>query len=172
MFKHYKQSNGLFHAELPSVHWVSPQARVSLTAENAADYGYLPAENSPHEYGLWLIESGWYLQNVINATYENMVLNLVKATPATERESWPKQEQEAKAYTLDAQAATPYVDSLALNRNVPREILLSKILEKVALYEVAHSTLTGQRQAKEDALNALDRETVTHEDVFAIGWAQ
>lgn len=166
--KHYRQSNGLFHEELPAVHWVSPIKQVALTEANAAELGYAPASDTPQEYGRWLIESGFYLRE-INAAYSKAVAAMVSGTPSFERESWPKQEQEAKAQAADSSALTPYVDTLAYARGVPRELLLSKILEKVTMYEAAHAYLTGLRQAKEDVLKALDLETVTHEQVFAIG---
>lgn len=106
----------------------------------------------------------------INADYSNAIHNMVKDTPDFERESWPKQEAEAKAYSLDQSSQTPYIDTLAISRGVPRELLLAKILEKVSLYEVAHAHLTGLRQAKEDALKALPADC-TIEDIEAITWA-
>lgn len=105
----------------------------------------------------------------INADYSNAIHNMVKDTPDFERESWPKQEAEAKAYSLDQSSQTPYIDTLAISRGIPREMLLAKILEKVSLYEVAHAHLTGLRQAKEDALKALPADC-TIEDIEAITW--
>lgn len=165
--QNYRQSNGLFHETLPEFHHLSPHSKAALTAENAGQYGYEPAENYPHEYGVWLVESGVYITKINNA-YIAAVASMVKDTPDFERESWPKQEAEAKAYNADGNALTPYVDTLAASRGIPRALLLTKILEKVALYEAAHAYLTGLRQAKEDAIYALDIAVVTHEDVLAI----
>lgn len=165
--KVYRQTNGVFHCTLPEYHWLSPVNKVALTEQNALEYGYEPAENYPIEYGTWLIESGTWLTE-INQAYTKAVADMVRDTPDFERESWPKQELEAKAYSADSNAPTPYVDTLAAARGIPRAVLLGRILEKVALYETAHAYLTGLRQAKEDALNALDLATVTHEQVFAI----
>lgn len=106
----------------------------------------------------------------INADYSSAIHNMVRDTPDFERESWPKQEAEAKAYSLDQSSQTPYIDTLAISRGTPRELLLAKILEKVSLYEVAHAHLTGLRQAKEDALKALPADC-TIEDIEAITWA-
>lgn len=106
----------------------------------------------------------------INADYSNAIYNMVSDTPDFERESWPKQEAEAKAHSLDQSSQTPYIDTLAISRGIPRELLLAKILEKVSLYEVAHAHLTGLRQAKEDALKALPADC-TIEDIEAITWA-
>jgi len=54
--KHYRQSNGLFHANLPEFHWLSPINKVPLTKQNASEYGYEPAENYPEEYAVWLVD--------------------------------------------------------------------------------------------------------------------
>lgn len=164
---HYRQTNGTFHATLPDFHWISPINKVLLTEQNASEYGYELATEHPHEYGVWLIESGTWLVE-INQAYTQAVYAIVQGTPELERDSWIKQELEARAYSASNTAPTPYVDTLATARGIPRALLLTKILEKVALYETAHAYLTGLRQAKEDALNALDLETLTHEQVFAI----
>lgn len=165
--KHYWQDIGTFHVSLPEFYYLEQRKSIPLTPQNAGDYGYFPAESHPHEYGVWLIESGTWLAE-INQAYTKAVADMVRDTPDFERESWPKQELEAKAYSASNTAPTPYVDTLATARGIPRAVLLGRILEKVALYETAHAYLTGLRQAKEDALNALDLATVTHEDVFAI----
>lgn len=107
---------------------------------------------------------------LINADYSTAIHDMVKDTPDFERESWPKQEAEAKAFSIEQSSQTPYIDKLALSRGIPREILLTKVLEKVSLYEEAHAHLTGIRQAKEDALKALP-EDCTLEDIEAITWA-
>ena len=99
----------------------------------------------------------------LNTQYEELVYNLIKDTPPSERESWYKQEREAEAYSANNNAATPYVDELAINRNVPRGFLLERILLKVQAYTVAHGTLTGKRQAIEDILLALPEETTAEE---------
>lgn len=105
----------------------------------------------------------------INANYEEVIGELVKETPGHERESWFKQEIEAKSFSVDASSKTPYIDILANSRGIPREILLMKVLEKVSHYESAHARLTGIRQAKEDEVKALS-EDCTLEDINAIKW--
>ena len=167
MFKHYRQSNGVFHETLPEFHWLSPIQKISLNESNASTYGYFPATNFPNEYGAWLIQSGVFLSE-INKEYESAVAKLVADTPNFERESWPKQETEARNWVLDNNSATPYVDILAATRGVPREALIAKIIEKADMYKYAHAYLTGLRQAAEKNLSMLDPLTSTHEDVIAI----
>ncbi len=53
---HYKQTNGIFHAQLPEFHWLSPISKVQLTEQNASEYGYELAENHPEEYAVWLVD--------------------------------------------------------------------------------------------------------------------
>jgi hypothetical protein len=105
----------------------------------------------------------------INLNYSETIREMVKDTPDFERESWSKQEQEAKSYIADPLSNTPYVDALSSSRGISREILLSKIIEKVTLYEYAHAYFTGLRQAKEDALKAMPHDC-TLEDIQAVTW--
>lgn len=168
---HYRQTNGIFHASLPDFYWLSPINKVLLTEQNALEYGYEPAINFPQEYGVWLIESGIWLAE-INKAYSQAVAALVADVPEEEQKGWGRQEAEARAYVLDSNASTPYVDGLVASRSaydpISKPDLVNRILAKVALYEAAHSYLTGLRQGKEKALEALDPETVTHVEVFAI----
>lgn len=88
----------------------------------------------------------------INNDYENEIAQLTIGIPATERETWIKQEQEARAYTIDSNTPTPFLDSLASQRGVPKDYLVSKIIEKADLFAVAVGALTGARQKAEDEL--------------------
>jgi len=157
---------------LPEIHWISPHRAVALKdADGAAmpdieAYGYVQSISRDDAADLLApIQIA-----IINADYERAVEALVADTPLPEREGWYKQEAEARAWSIDQQSGTPYVDGLAVARGVPREFLLSRILDKVALYEAAHAALTGKRQALEDAVKALPQgHTVA--DLLAISWS-
>lgn len=157
---------------LPNVHWISPTRGVALKSddgspivENVEKYGYVQAiQRDDAAYMLKDIQL-----KIINNKYSELVKGLVDGTPDSERESWPKQELEAKAWSLNNSAQTPYIDGLAESRGVDRVWLIGKINEKVALYESAHSKLTGFRQSLEDAIKALP-EGHTVSDLIAIDW--
>lgn len=162
--------NGPF--ELPDMHWLSPGCAVALKDADGKPvagiegYGYVQAiSRDDAAANLVPIQIA-----IINHDYVQAVHALVADTPPPERESWYKQEAEARAWAVNSQSLTPYIDGLAAARGIPREYLLSRVLDKVALYEAAHAALTGKRQALEDALKALP-EGHTVADVLAVSWS-
>ncbi len=88
----------------------------------------------------------------INSEYEQAIAELSKGIPNTERETWGKQELEAKAYSLDSTSEIPFLKALADQRGIPLELLVQKVLEKSQLYSLAVGTYTGIRQSKEKEL--------------------
>ncbi|MDD3452553.1 hypothetical protein [Sulfurimonas sp.] len=90
----------------------------------------------------------------INREYETAIAQLIQGTPESEKNTWSKQEAEARAYIADHTASTPLIDGIATARGVDRVYLIGKIIEKADAYTVAIAQLTGARQAKEDQLNA------------------
>lgn len=88
----------------------------------------------------------------INTWYEAEVAKLTKGVPNTEISTWGKQEAEARAYLLDQNASTPFIDNLVNTRGVIKEYLVGKIIEKADAYAMAVGVLTGERQRREDEL--------------------
>lgn len=107
----------------------------------------------------------------INSKYEEVISNIVKDTPNYERESWFKQEIEAKSWKDNQEAETPYINSLATSRGIDRELLISRILNNVEHYTHIHAYYTGIRQAKEDAIIALPADC-SIEDILAINFIE
>ncbi len=91
---------------------------------------------------------------MINKDYEDKVNALTIETPDAEVKTWSEQKMEAKAYILDNTTLTPLIDSIAITRGVPKELLVTKILEKADIYANAVGILTGERQRLEDLINA------------------
>lgn len=89
--------------------------------------------------------------------------------PESEVLSWPKQEQEARAFTANASAATPLLDALAAARGITKAELAARVIAKADLFAGISGAIIGKRQALEDALNALPA-TATAADVAAIQW--
>ncbi|WP_299395988.1 hypothetical protein [uncultured Desulfovibrio sp.] len=100
----------------------------------------------------------------INAAYESAIAALTATYPASERESFYKQESEALAWTTDPESETPFVDALATGRQMDKAELMQRIIAKAVLFSPASGYLTGQRQRYEDMLE--DAETL--EEVAAI----
>lgn len=84
------------------------------------------------------------------STFNTGVSELVKGIPETERESWSKQEYEAKNVLADSSFPAPYLEQLALSRglNETKEELAAKVMGNVAIYELAHAKLLGEYQKK------------------------
>lgn len=90
-----------------------------------------------------------YVLKDINKEYEDAVRNLTIDTPDSEKQTWLKQESEARAYLSDTMAFTPLIDAMCETRNCTKEYMVNKIIEKADAYAVAIGRLTGLRQKQE-----------------------
>ncbi len=90
-----------------------------------------------------------YLLSKANADFETAISSLTSSVPTSEMSTWTKQEQEARAYLLDSNAPTPFIDAICLARECDKSYLVGKIIEKANAYAVAVGTLTGIRQKLE-----------------------
>lgn len=90
------------------------------------------------------------LLEVTAKKFSEEVAELVKGIPETERESWSKQEYEAKNVLADPSFQAPYLEQLALSRglNESKVELAGKVMNNVAVYELAHAKLLGEYQKK------------------------
>ena len=90
-----------------------------------------------------------YALKDINKEYEDAVRNLTIDTPDSEKQTWLKQESEARAYKNDNTTPTPLIDVMCETRKCTKEYIVNKIIEKADAYAVAIGRLTGLRQVKE-----------------------
>lgn len=90
-----------------------------------------------------------YILKDINKEYEDAVRKLTIDTPDSEKQTWLKQESEARAYLSNDMALTPLIDAVCETRKCTKEYIVNKIIEKADAYAVAIGRLTGLRQAKE-----------------------
>lgn len=102
----------------------------------------------------------------INSKAQAFVNDLAKydETPPFERDTWPKQAEEAQAWADDPSVVTPILVLIAQTRGVPLDTLRRKAYEKAMAYQQVAAIVSGQRQAYEDKLNAAE----TLEQVQAI----
>ncbi|MBN9126161.1 MAG: hypothetical protein J0I90_01040 [Nitrosospira sp.] len=88
----------------------------------------------------------------INTAYEAAVKALTAGYPEDEIASWPKQEDEARAFgTKD----TPWINSAAQARGIAPAALASLIIANADALAPLHGALTGKRQLLRDQINAL-----------------
>lgn len=100
----------------------------------------------------------------INFAYQQAIATLTPTYPDDERLTFDKQEQEARAWQADNSTSTPFVDALAVGRQMDKAELVDRIIAKADAFAIASGLLTGQRQRYEDLLDAAS----TAEDVAAI----
>ena len=117
----------------------------------------------------------------INYAYELASNAIIGEYPPTERLTWTTQEAEARAWTKDNDAPTPWIDILCSQREPEwnelspqdqqtyREEMIGKILAKADGFKQASATLTGIRQRLEDAIGAVTEDD--DETLNAIHWS-
>jgi len=92
---------------------------------------------------------------VVNDEFSKALDLITNKYPEHERLTWPQQKTEALAYKQDPNANTPLLDNMAEARNVPKDILADKIIEKAMAYETISGKAVGYRQLAEDMLNGV-----------------
>jgi len=81
--------------------------------------------------------------------------------------SWRKQEDEARAYTADNTAATPFIDAQVATRQLEtKDELVAKIIANADAYQVAYAKLLGKYQNLSNAVSIA----TTVKDVEAVVW--
>jgi hypothetical protein len=90
----------------------------------------------------------------VDAAYNAAISVISSAYPATERDSWSKQEAEARAYVANNSAATPLLSALAGARGITIADLASRVITKADSYVIVAGALIGRRQARQDVIAA------------------
>ena len=90
-----------------------------------------------------------------NAAYEGATLAITADYPQLEKDTWPTQDKESKAWLAKPDTAlTPWIDRAALTRGIDRVEYLRRTLAKAQQFEMVSSFLTGTRQKYEDQIKA------------------
>lgn len=78
------------------------------------------------------------------------------ATPygPEEREGWESQKQQARAWLADPTTPTPTITAMATARGITIEVMVTKIIENVVLYETAYGQIVGEQQRLLDLVYA------------------
>ena len=94
----------------------------------------------------------------IDASFEAAAAALVAGYPTAERLTWPVQQAEALAWEADNATPTPYLDQLAVGRQVTPEEMRALTLGAVRTFLSASPALVGKRQRLRD--EALEAKTI------------
>lgn len=103
----------------------------------------------------------------IRREYDSEMNALTSQYPASEINSWPKQESEARAYLADNAIPTPILTAIATASGTTVDLLAARVMVKAEAYSQFAGTLIGKRQA----LEAQVTDALTAADVEAISWA-
>ena len=87
-------------------------------------------------------------QSFVNSSVE------MEIVPQFEKDTWERQEAEAKAWATDHNAATPMLDVIAKLGGDDREALIRGVLKKSQLYSPLTAAVIGQRRAYAKQINA------------------
>lgn len=140
-------------------------------------YGYVTEEINRQGYQLIKIDNKWHstddsaVQAIIdsydpvpdaraeailriNEQSQTYMQAIEDEYPEFEKRTWPTQKEESEAWTLDNNALTPTLDTIALARVMDRVVLIQKTYNKVQDYAYQAATLAGKRQKIEDEIKA------------------
>jgi hypothetical protein len=91
----------------------------------------------------------------INTSYQIAVNAITAGYPENEIASWPKQEEEARAFIADNTASAPWLRSAADARGITPDELASLIVANADALAPLHGSLTGKRQKLRDMIDGL-----------------
>ncbi len=89
-----------------------------------------------------------YMLMQINRETRRALESITKPYDEHERETWYKQEEQAKKWLDDPTADTVFLDNCAIHAGVSKEDLVARIMGKVIPYEAATGIIQGKTLAK------------------------
>jgi len=85
----------------------------------------------------------------VRSYFEDIMSTIKSGIANFEEETYRTQEEEWRAWNLDPNVQTPYVDILCFRRNIDKPTLMGRIGQKVSFF----ADIQGQMHALEDAVN-------------------
>ena len=101
----------------------------------------------------------------IDDAYQAELDAAVAGYPGWERESWLRQESEARSVLM----SRPWINAAAEARGVSTSDLIDKIIAKADAFTLLHANATGKRQRLQDEITALG-DSPAQEQLNTIGW--
>lgn len=104
----------------------------------------------------------------INFEFTQVINGAIGFVGFGEMSSWDKQETEARAWVVDNNTITPFIDALLVGRgmNETKDVLVQKIIVKADAYKTFYGQMLGKLHAKQK----LIEEAETLEVLKAIEW--
>lgn len=138
----------------------------------------VPPPTAQHSWqaGVWVIDAAKVaalLERVrveararIDAAYTQAINVIAASYPETERNSWAKQEQEARAWMIDNTTAAPLLTAIAAARGTTLADICARVIANADAYAVYAGGVIGKRQA----LMLLVDAATTSTGLEAITW--
>lgn len=126
------------------------------TGEQTIDTYEIP-DPTPEELAVTVANARLAQEQVIRTEGQRRLSLLSAPYRPEERETWTFQRGEALAWQADNSAPTPFCDTIAQNRGIPRELFLPKVIENSTLFFSASAAILGQQQALLDQLSAVQQ---------------
>jgi hypothetical protein len=101
----------------------------------------------------------------IDDAYQAELDTAASGYPAWERESWLRQESEARSVLM----SRPWINAAAEARGISASDLIDKIKAKADAFNLLHASATGKRQRLQEEITALGGKP-TQEQLNAIQW--
>ena len=114
---------------------------------------WLEAGGIPEPAAPVKLSTGQKLQ-LNNAEYERATEALTAGYPQLEKDTWPTQDAESRAWLDEPDAPTPWIDRAAAVRGIGRDEYLRRTLLKARQFVIMSAWLTGRRQGYEDVIKA------------------
>ena len=136
------------------VYWCNPMARAKVEV-----IPYKPSSEHVYNGADWVLSDAAIATNLasargaklteLNAAAQGFIDAAAKTAevPEFERQSWPLQAPEAKAWGADKNADTPILNQMAASRGINPDTLKAAALRKTLIYERLVAHVAGQRQA-------------------------
>jgi len=102
----------------------------------------------------------------VDRAFTTAAAALTLGYPEAERMTWPTQQAEALAWSVDPAAPTPFLDGIAAARQIDPADMRAKTLEAVQAFMAASQVLVGTRQRLRDAVLAAETEY----QIAAVDW--
>lgn len=92
--------------------------------------------------------------NKIANAFNAAVAAITSPYPGDERDSWPKQEAEARSYVANNTASTPLLSAIAAARGIAQSDLAARVITNADNFAGLAGAAIGRRQARMDAISA------------------
>lgn len=133
---------------------------------------WLDAGNTPEPYIASLEDAQGELLRQVNFLCDQKMTTLKGGYPEEEIKTWNQQVREAELYHVDPLATVPMLTAMSTARDLPKDVLASRIMTKASAFAGLAGQIVGRRQKLEDDIAAATTlaEAGLLAETILIGW--